>query len=320
MNHQMSQKNDDRRIGFTLVELLVVIAIIGILVALLLPAVQAAREAARRAQCQSNIKNVTMAVLTYESSRKVMPRGMNFPKTLESSIGYLGIFNANWIITILPNLEEQPLYDSFDLTKRINDNAAPLASNRNYNARGTPIAVLLCPSDGNNRILYQGSGGSPHGGNWARTNYAGNAGGAYLFATCNPMELCAFGPDSPGWMSDKRRGVMGPNTSVAFRRITDGTSKTILVREIRTGLTERDSRGVWALGHAGASLLAMYGSEGDATGRMPVTRPRMMSTAMSAVRPMENPIVWTAIPVTSRKQLSAACTRAAPMQPCAMEA
>jgi prepilin-type N-terminal cleavage/methylation domain-containing protein len=254
------------RSAFTLVELLVVIAIVGLLVALLLPAVQAAREAARRAQCQSNIKNVAMAVINYESSRKMMPRGMNFPKNLESSIGYLGFFNANWIITVLPYLEEQPLYDSFDLTKRINDNTAPLANNRNYNARGTQISVLLCPSDGNNRILYQGSGGSPHGGNWARTNYAGNAGGAYLFATCNPMELCAFGPDSPGWMSDKRRGVMGPNASVAFRRITDGTSKTILVGEIRTGLTERDARGSWALGHAGASLLAMYGSDGDANG------------------------------------------------------
>jgi prepilin-type processing-associated H-X9-DG protein len=59
---------------------------------------------------------------------------------------------------------------------------------------------------------------------------------------------------------------MGPNTSVSIRRIEDGTTKTILVGEIRAGLTTLDSRGTWALGHAGASLLAMYGSDGDANG------------------------------------------------------
>jgi prepilin-type N-terminal cleavage/methylation domain-containing protein len=266
MIHQSSHKIDARRSGFTLVELLVVIAIIGVLVALLLPAVQAARDAARRTQCQSNLKNVAMAVLNHESAHKVLPQGMTFPKALESNIGYLTFFNANWIISILPNIEEQPLYDSFELKKRINDNTAPLTSNRNYIARGTQIAVLLCPSDANNRVLYQGATGSGHNGNWARTNYAANAGGAYLFATCNPTELCAYGPDSEGWKSDKRRGVMGPNASVAFRRITDGASKTILIGEIRAGITERDARGVWALGHAGASLLAMYGSSGDANG------------------------------------------------------
>jgi prepilin-type N-terminal cleavage/methylation domain-containing protein/prepilin-type processing-associated H-X9-DG protein len=266
MSLQLSQRTDSRRSGFTLVELLVVIAIIGVLVALLLPAVQAAREAARRAQCQNNIKNVATGVLTYESSRKILPQGMTFPKALEPNIGYLSFFNANWIITILPNIEEQPLYDSFDLKKRINDNTTPLTSNRNYIARGTEIAVLLCPSDGSNRVLYQGVAGSGHGGNWARTNYAANAGGAFLFATCSPAELCAYGPDSEGWKSDKRRGAMGPNASVAFRRITDGASKTILIGEIRAGITEQDARGVWAMGHAGASLLAMYGSEGDANG------------------------------------------------------
>jgi prepilin-type N-terminal cleavage/methylation domain-containing protein len=266
MNHQSSRRIDVPRSGFTLVELLVVIAIIGLLVALLLPAVQSAREAARRAQCQSNLKNATTAVLNYESSRKIFPHGMTFPKSLESNIGYLTFFNANWIISILPNIEEQPLYDSFDLKKRINDNTAPLTSNRNYIARGAEIAVLLCPSDATNRVLYQGATGSGHNGNWARTNYAANAGGAYIFSTCQPADLCAYGPDSEGWKSDKRRGVMGPNTSVSFRRITDGASKTILIGEIRAGITERDARGVWALGHAGASLLAMYGSEGDANG------------------------------------------------------
>src|SRR3954466_5388537 len=105
MSHQLPKSFGNRRYGFTLVELLVVIAIIGVLVALLLPAVQSAREAARRAQCQNNIKNVAVAVLTYESSRKIFPQGMTFPKALEADVGHLAFFNANWIINILANLE-----------------------------------------------------------------------------------------------------------------------------------------------------------------------------------------------------------------------
>jgi len=212
------------------------------------------------------LKNVSLAVLSYESARKTTPLGMSFPKNLAVDIGHLSVFDANWIISILPYMEQQSLYSSFDLKRRINDSATPLTSNRNYIARGAQPEVLLCPSDTYNRALYQGATGSNHGGNWGRTNYAGNAGGAYLFSTCDPPELCAFGPDSPGWLSDKRRGVLGPNASTALRKVVDGTSNTILAGEIRTGLTDRDARGVWAMGHAGASLLAMFGSEGDANG------------------------------------------------------
>src|SRR5215213_2557935 len=75
-----------RRHGFTLVELLVVIAIIGILVALLLPAIQAAREAARRSQCQSSLHNVALAVLNYESARKILPQGMTFDPSYATSV------------------------------------------------------------------------------------------------------------------------------------------------------------------------------------------------------------------------------------------
>jgi prepilin-type N-terminal cleavage/methylation domain-containing protein len=265
MNYQSSRRT--RGDGFTLVELLVVIAIIGMLVALLLPAVQAAREAARRSTCQSNLRNVSLAVLSYESARGTMPVGMSFPKQFETDIGHLTVYNANWIISILPYLEQQAVYGAFDFKRRVNDTAAPLETNRNHNARGALIAVLLCPADSNNAIKYEGP--SPlHGGNWARTNYAGNAGGAYLYSNSDPNagDLYAYSPDSPGWRADKRRGIMGPNVAVTFKQITDGASNTLLAGEIRTGLTNKDARGIWAMGHAGASLLAMYGSEGDANG------------------------------------------------------
>jgi prepilin-type N-terminal cleavage/methylation domain-containing protein/prepilin-type processing-associated H-X9-DG protein len=263
--------------GFTLVELLVVIAIIGILVALLLPAIQAAREAARRAACANNIKNVALAVLEYEGDNKILPEGMTFDPALAGSINTLARFGPNWIIKVLPYLEEQALYDSFDKTT-VNGKVVwtpinePGANNRNLEARGKTISVLLCPSDGNNQVMYQGKSGSPHGGNWARGNYAASAGRAHIHPTASqgmkgPASETWFGTDPlSAFHYSCNRGVMGPNVAVTLKQITDGTSKTFLLGEIRAGLTEQDARGVWAMGHAGASLLAMYGSNGDANG------------------------------------------------------
>src|SRR5689334_4719784 len=83
------------------------------LVELLLPAIQAAREAARRSQCQANIHNVALAVLNYESAKKILPQGMTFPQAQQSTISYGPLdFGPNWIIQILPNMEEQALHDS----------------------------------------------------------------------------------------------------------------------------------------------------------------------------------------------------------------
>ena len=107
--------------GFTLVELLVVIAIIGILVALLLPAIQAAREAARRASCSNNLKQLAIGVLTYEQSHKIFPTSEGWDGTDEQNVAdaihpatpgkYLS--GKGWILTILPEIEEGSLYDQF---------------------------------------------------------------------------------------------------------------------------------------------------------------------------------------------------------------
>jgi hypothetical protein len=170
------------------------------------------------------------------------------------------------VIAILPYLEEQPTFDAFDFDQPINDRRMT-ADNVNRVARGTSISVLLCPSDEGNRIPYSGMIAA-HGDNWGRTNYAANAGRSDIFpdgATHSTVRRVT-GPDSLGWTDDCTRGVMGPNVSVQLRRIVDGTSKTILVGEIRAGITEKDARGVWAMGHAGASLLAGYGTGGDDNG------------------------------------------------------
>ncbi|MBX3435522.1 MAG: DUF1559 domain-containing protein [Pirellulales bacterium] len=270
------------RHGFTLVELLVVIAIIGVLVALLLPAIQAAREAARRAQCQNNIKNVALAVLNYESARKKFPVGMSFDAAVyrDKVHNQLKEYGPNWIIHSLPYLEQQATYDAFNLKLPINNDGAGVSTSdtRNRAARGTTIPVLLCPTDSYNQTPYAGKIVF-HGDNWARGNYAGNTGGNFIGGGgCSPrtgetIPACTKGPEAggslpadDGWSNDLRRGVMGLNIAVRIAEIADGTTKTIMIGEIRAGISDKDSRGVWAMGHAGASLVSIYGSGGDANG------------------------------------------------------
>jgi prepilin-type processing-associated H-X9-DG protein len=252
----------------------VVIAIIGILVALLLPAIQAAREAARRAQCQSQLHNLALAVLNYESSKKILPPGMTFDpdpaKNFGKKIHTLQNFGPNWIIEILPNMEETALRDSFDQASLKPPyvpiiNATKAVSLKNYTARGAVIPSLLCPSDPYNRVLFQG-----YNENWGRTNYAANQGRSFLYSTDTYPETAPDYNNSPAsraWSDPKispcQRGVMGVNTAVTLKRITDGTSKTMMLGEIRAGVDETDGRGVWALGHAGPSLLAKFGAGGD---------------------------------------------------------
>ncbi len=246
--------------GFTLVELLVVIAIIGVLVALLLPAVQAARAAARRTQCQSNLKQVGLAVLNYESANKALPALMSWfddgdPNTSAKRTD----LGPNWVIDILPFLEQQATYDAFDFT-------VPITNTLNELARSNVISPLLCPEDTeNNSVKFSGENSrqlSEFGDNWARGNYGAN-GGLYFTPSGD------FNVDTwliNHWADATKRGVLAPRIRTKLSRITDGTSNTILAGEIRAGVSESDLRGTWAMSGACPSGLAAHGWFGDDNG------------------------------------------------------
>ncbi len=257
--------------GFTLVELLVVIAIIGILIALLLPAVQAAREAARRAQCQNNLKQIGLALHNYHNTHKIFPPSSTWIPETADNIQTANNRNlrANWVILILPFLEQQPLYEKFDLNKPIPDDTDTVVGGvvkNNRVARGTQLSVMMCPSDPYNRNLFNGSASSSTnqmGDGWARGNYAANAALGFMTATWHSGVSSAAFSSSQGWQSPTTRGVMGANTSLSIEEIRDGTSNTVLVAEIRAGLTAYDSRGVWAMSGGCPSALWAHGWIGD---------------------------------------------------------
>jgi prepilin-type N-terminal cleavage/methylation domain-containing protein len=225
------------RWGFTLVELLVVIAIIGILLSLMLPAVQTAREAGRRVSCQNNIRQVALAVANYQSARGHYPRSGIVGPPVPSPGNGLGETEIdprtgkmhNWVLAILPHMEEGPLFDQFDLSRRLLDQVG--------NPQATPISMLLCPSDDSVGRNYQHplwTRDRP----FAKGNYA-----AYV----SPVHVD---------MQHKQPGALVAHRDNQIRHMVDGLSKTLLAAEIRTRQDPRDQRGAWALPWAGASVLA----------------------------------------------------------------
>ncbi|QDU56693.1 DUF1559 domain-containing protein [Aeoliella mucimassa] len=181
--------------GFTLVELLVVIAIIGILVGLLLPAVQSARESARRVQCQNNLKQAGLALLGYEDTHGVLPPRMVGPNTSAPARV------SGWVL-LCPYMEQQALYDQIMSVDPI-----PAPYDSTFAPFNVQIPGLLCPSDqsGQGSIQYQ----------TAHSNYRFSIG-----------DTIAEAP-----LGDKPRGIMSNGSKVALRQITDGTSNTIAVSE-----------------------------------------------------------------------------------------
>jgi prepilin-type N-terminal cleavage/methylation domain-containing protein len=254
----------NRRIGFTLVELLVVIAIIGVLVALLLPAIQAAREAARRISCSNNLKNLGLAVLTYHDARKQFPVNHGGPWVNESPTT-LPQSGVGWILETLPQLEQQPLYERFKLGGAYEGQfRADLAPNRSTVNLGlfstkngvscpelaqTVLPILACPSDPSERIRedqFQWTK-SPS----AVTSYKGVLGDTFLGETFGGIysndlssypsgvyheeSLTGFQLSDKDCHADTRcQGIFFRHTyqrPINLKEVTDGTSNTFLIGE-----------------------------------------------------------------------------------------
>jgi prepilin-type N-terminal cleavage/methylation domain-containing protein len=254
-----SMFNVDRqgnRQGFTLVELLVVIAIIGILVSLLLPSVNAARESARRLQCLSQIRQLGIAVVNFESTNSRLPPGgllspiqvgvaTNCEKSFNSNVsdcfdafGVHGGPTYSWMVLILPFLEEAPLYDEFDFQTSIYELPT--------RPQSTTVSSFLCPTDNARVSMYDGAG-TPIAGQgirFAKGNYAAYVSPVHL--NMQRILPAAFGGFDPGDAVGQR-----------MARVKDGTSNTLAITEVRTLDRDWDSRGAWSLPFPGASLLAL---------------------------------------------------------------
>jgi prepilin-type N-terminal cleavage/methylation domain-containing protein/prepilin-type processing-associated H-X9-DG protein len=198
--------------GFTLVELLVVIAIIGILVALLLPAIQAAREAARRSQCSNNLKQFGIALHNYHDVVKMFPRMTQGPVQTGNGTDWRS-YSAHDML--LPYMEQKDLGDGIQLAIDSNlfacCNTPSMESILNgtpININRTPIAAFRCPSDGENIDPNLTS----------YTNYAG----------------CAGANKGWGFGTADQNGIMNSTVWVSIASVTDGTANTLAFSEIVT--------------------------------------------------------------------------------------
>lgn len=209
--------------GFTLVELLVVIAIIGILIALLLPAVQAAREAARRSQCSNNLKQLGLALHNYHDTYKKFPPLAQGTDNVANRSDGLGsnYFYLSGVAGMLPFMEQQAIYD--ELTTHIDANYpawGPVAwAGENYQPFRRQITTLLCPSNPDAR--------------GQSASYPQNANTCYNFCVGDQVaDVCWWSWPNGQRGSRKPRGVFGIGTWIDTAGIKDGTSNTIAMSEM----------------------------------------------------------------------------------------
>lgn len=222
------------RIGFTLVELLVVIAIIGVLVALLLPAVQSAREAARRMQCSNHLKQLGLAMANYHDAMRSLPMAAvyvgpppatGFADLADTNFRGAG-WGATWTTLILPQLEQPALHNAYNFS-------IPSREPANTKVTETVLQVMMCPSS---TQLKPANNPDGIGGRYAKGNYAVAAGG----------KVANQNDDPNGWRGRFRASFsFRPQETNKLSDFRDGTSNTIMISEILGFDHDNDCRGCW---------------------------------------------------------------------------
>jgi len=241
----MSRRHACRLRGFTLIELLVVISIIGVLIALLLPAVQAAREAARRAQCTNNLKQLALAAHNYESTNSCFPMGAPV-RVATYSAGWIKAGEYDWghslFVAMLPQMEQNPLYNAVNFSVNIE-----LVENMTVHSK--QVSSLLCPSDSLGwTVDTPTQWGSYPGIRVAHGSYSGCT-GTWSHWTYSPSSS-----PSLATLVAQDNGIFFANSRTRIADVTDGTSHTILLGERALFDRFKSETNWWFSGWTGAGL------------------------------------------------------------------
>lgn len=248
-------KKIDRRRAFTLVELLVVIAIIGVLVALLLPAVQAAREAARRAKCSNNLKQIGLGLLNHESTFQRLPPGVAASGrwSYTSHLPQLKYYEFVYFLhVILPQMEQQQYHDAIGGPQFLTAGNPWEGATVFNKLTSVPLPVLLCPSDAQTTGLVIATPTLK----LPKSNYLGFFSGLTTGdATVNEagVNVGVQIPVVP--LPNSRAAVFGYGQGTKLSQIQDGTSNTVAVAEYLRGIAETDNRGNFWTNQAGCQFL-----------------------------------------------------------------